>query len=439
MDAQEQTQIFTHIGQKVKMEAVEANRFDDEDQLTVSQILLSAKNPLDLPLNVVSDTPSRSESSKRGREIEDNFSDHFEVQSRVMARAEEVQASLAPEFPSFWRLMTRSHVTKGFWLGLPSELCKLHLPRLDAAVDLEDESGEKYNTKYLADRTALSGGWRGFSSAQKLLEGDAVVFHLVSRLNPIKFKVFIIRAKDFEVADALSLPNSDACAKEIGFGAYAEKNNRTCKKEKKKHPRLEIDNKSHRGDIHCSDASEGSKFSGSIPDIKNFNIVVNDLTIDFDLSTRVWTEYYDLCFTQKSYIHEGLLPTIDSKMAVGIISETINIANAIRACKISISPKDAEIWDKTLKAFVVLGMNVGFLRDRLNHLVSLSSELKEVSNRYAEASIERDGVQSELKSLELNLLGMKQERRRLDDEMEDLKGKAQTYEFLFQKEAIAPW
>ncbi|KAH7835803.1 hypothetical protein Vadar_029977 [Vaccinium darrowii] len=70
-----------------------------------------------------------------------------------MARAEEIQASLAPELPSFWKLLMRSHVSQGFRLGLPSEFCKLHLPRLDAAVDLEDESGEKYITKYVADRT----------------------------------------------------------------------------------------------------------------------------------------------------------------------------------------------------------------------------------------------------------------------------------------------
>ncbi|KAH7835488.1 hypothetical protein Vadar_026550 [Vaccinium darrowii] len=423
------------------MEAVEAYNFNDEDQLTVSQILLTGKNPLDVPLNIVSDNPSRIESSKRGREMVDNFYDHFETWSRVMARAKEVQASFAPEFPSFWRLMMRSHVTEGFnWLGLPSELCKVHLPSVDAEVVLEDESGEKYNTKYLADRTGLCGGWRGFSSAQKLLEGDAIVFNLVRGINPIKFKVYIVRAKDFEVADAPSLPNSDACAKETG--AHGQKNNGTCMNVEKKHPRLEIDNEPHCdwNIMHSSDTTEGSKFSGSISDIKHLSIVLNGWTIDSELlSTHVRTKYYDLCCTKKSYIHEGLLPTIDSKMAVGIISETINIADAIQACNISTSPYELALWDKTLEAFGLLGMNVGFLHDRVDRLVSLSSESKEVSNKYAEASIERDGVQSEIKSLELKLLGLKQDRSRLDDEMEGLKEKEQKNEFLFQKEAIAPW
>lgn len=53
-------------------------------------------------------------------------------------------------------------------------------------IVLEDESGEVCEAKYLAEKVGLSGGWRGFSLAHKLVEGDVVVFHLVS---PIKFKV----------------------------------------------------------------------------------------------------------------------------------------------------------------------------------------------------------------------------------------------------------
>lgn len=52
----------------------------------------------------------------------DNSSDHFDDQTQVMATAAaEIQASLAPEFPSFWKLMKPSHVSKGFWLVSPAE------------------------------------------------------------------------------------------------------------------------------------------------------------------------------------------------------------------------------------------------------------------------------------------------------------------------------
>lgn len=56
---------------------------------------------------------------------------------------------------------------------------------------LEDESGEEYNTKYLADKKGLSAGWKWFSISHKLHEGDAVVFHLVSQLGLVKFKVIL--------------------------------------------------------------------------------------------------------------------------------------------------------------------------------------------------------------------------------------------------------
>ena len=55
-------------------------------------------------------------------------------------------------------------------------------------VVLEDESGQAWEAKYLAEKAGLSGGWRGFSIAHKLVEGDVVIFQLVSHL---KFKVTV--------------------------------------------------------------------------------------------------------------------------------------------------------------------------------------------------------------------------------------------------------
>lgn len=55
-----------------------------------------------------------------------DVSDHFEAQSLVMARAAEIEHSLAPEFPSFRKLMMRSHVTKGFWLVIP-DICSYYV------------------------------------------------------------------------------------------------------------------------------------------------------------------------------------------------------------------------------------------------------------------------------------------------------------------------
>lgn len=49
-----------------------------------------------------------------------------------------------------------------------------------------DEQGDEFQTKYLAGKTGLSGGWRGFSIEHELVDGDALVFHLVC---PTTFKV----------------------------------------------------------------------------------------------------------------------------------------------------------------------------------------------------------------------------------------------------------
>ncbi|KFK39239.1 hypothetical protein AALP_AA3G218400 [Arabis alpina] len=113
-------------------------------------------------------------------------------EARVYAidRAEMLQSSLEQEFPSFVKPMLQSHVTGGFWLGLPRQFCKSHLPKRDEMITLIDEQDEEFETKYLADKNGLSGGWRGFSIDHQLVDGDAVVFHLIT---PTTFKVYIIR------------------------------------------------------------------------------------------------------------------------------------------------------------------------------------------------------------------------------------------------------
>lgn len=53
---------------------------------------------------------------------------------------------------------------------------------------LQDENGMAYQTKYLSEKTGLSAGWRGFSLAHNLQQGDVLVFHLVM---PNKFMVTV--------------------------------------------------------------------------------------------------------------------------------------------------------------------------------------------------------------------------------------------------------
>lgn len=186
--------------------------------------------------------------------------------------------------------------------------------------------------------------------------------------------------------------------------------------------------------------SESSNFK-EMKSIDDFTILVDGLAIDCELSDQHRNKYYDLCYSQNSFLHDHLLKSINCKLAAEIITQTVNIAEAIRACNLSTSRADYEIWDKTLKGFELLGMNVGFLRARLNRLMSLAfeSEESEVSKRLREVSAEQARAEEEMRSLELKLLRLKETMGRLDSEVESLKVKAEKHELKFQEEANAPW
>ncbi|EEF29041.1 DNA binding protein, putative [Ricinus communis] len=123
----------------------------------------------------------------------------YEDRTRALKAAEEFQNSLQSGNPSFVKSMVRSHVYSCFWLGLPTQFCKNHLPKKDLDMILEDDNGSTYDAKYLGNRTGLSGGWRGFALDHKLDDGDAVVFELVE---PDKFKHIASSFKPFDMASS---------------------------------------------------------------------------------------------------------------------------------------------------------------------------------------------------------------------------------------------
>lgn len=113
-----------------------------------------------------------------------------EAREEALQKADKLQSDLNSKHPIFIKSMLQSHVTGGFWLGLPNHFCKKNLPLRDAMMTLIDEDGDEYPTTYLAQKTGLSAGWRGFAIAHKLADGDALIFELVKRT---VFKVYIIR------------------------------------------------------------------------------------------------------------------------------------------------------------------------------------------------------------------------------------------------------
>ncbi|KAJ6842188.1 uncharacterized protein M6B38_302340 [Iris pallida] len=112
------------------------------------------------------------------------------LQVSALMRAEKRQSELKSCHPSFVRSILRSHMSSGFWLGIPSKFCKDNLPPNTLRMVLEDEKDLECETTYIGSR-GLSGGWRAFALSHDLEIGDALVFELIT---PTRFKVYIFKA-----------------------------------------------------------------------------------------------------------------------------------------------------------------------------------------------------------------------------------------------------
>ncbi|XP_021832684.1 B3 domain-containing protein Os01g0234100-like [Prunus avium] len=375
--------------------------------------------------NVVNVNPIMSQSHKRKRVITrvkvESLYDSSQAQSSVMARAKEVEASLDPKFPVLLKVMMPSHVTGGFCLSIPKKFSCQHLPKQDTMIVLEDEDGKEFETKYLVEKCGLSGGWRGFSIAHKLLQGDIVIFHIVA---PFKIKVYIVRSNGLDEVDCgHGLMSLDACAKQIDAGQIIP-----YETEKSGPVSDQSENDSEDLSFEFMDGLRLAESDVTFKEVKcmeNFTVVVNGLVINSEFSKYILTKYFELCCSQNAFLHEHLLEGLNCKLIAGVISETVNIADAIRACKITTTEGDFSTWSKTLKAFEDLGMSAGFLRARLDRLSSLASE----SKRLKEARLEKDHPEEEMRSLDANPLEVK----------ETINMTSEKLELTFQEVAKAPW
>ncbi|KAK4424190.1 B3 domain-containing protein [Sesamum alatum] len=395
-------------------------------------------------------------------------SDHHSrdgVATSAMEQAKEVQANLSPHFPSFSKVMLRSHVSGGFWLGLPKKFCHCHLPKNDETMVLVNENEDEYHAKYLVHKTGLSGGWRGFSVAHKLLESDVVVFQLIE---PRKFKLYIVRARRLsEVDGAITLLNQDIRPEPINAVKMEDKLEEDAgisqtAPEKYLEP-VAVDNRQKNdngGSIPISQNAppddqygdggenfgpeivDGIRFAESCLSFKDvrcfedFNIHVDGLILDSEIPMHLRTKYYELCRSQNMFLHDNVVSGLNSKLAAGMILETTNIADAIRAADPTMGSNHLESWDKTLKAFEDLGMMVGFLRARIHKLVSLSRESQTVIEL---KRTERAAAEDEMSSLNEKLSNVGALIKRLDSEIAALQVKNEELGFVFKEVARAPW
>ncbi|KAF5182283.1 B3 domain-containing protein, partial [Thalictrum thalictroides] len=423
----------------------------------------------DFPQNPKADaghTKSNVTSRKRKQSHKDDHAEKLTSQRRKQAlaqscalkRAEEVRANLDPQYPILVKYMLPSHISSCFWLGLPLNFCKSYLPKKDEMITLISENGDEYPVKYLAEKSGLSGRWRGFSILHKLVEGDVLVFHLIK---PTSFKVYIIRENELaDIDGTLSLLHLDARAKPTEPGKAVK----TAQNFPRKRVTFILPEENDRStspsvsglDIALTSEQTGNdseevdseiKFSKSavefkdVTNIESFTIRVNGLIIDSEISKFVKTKYYDLCRSQNAFLHDHLLKVISPKLVVGIISETVNISDAIAVGKLTTTPKEFTIWDKSLIAFGQLGMNVGFLRTRLKQLMNLARESEQAmdSKRYREALLRKTEVEEETRTTKSKLSELKEASKKVETEIEYLKVKAERFEVKFQAEASAHW
>ncbi|CAM0880561.1 unnamed protein product [Alopecurus aequalis] len=362
----------------------------------------------------------------------------------AIERAKEVLVKLPAEHPSFVREMLHSHVVKGFWLGLPSDFCNKYLPKEDATFVLEGEDGRNYDTKYLGVKQALSGGWRGFAIDHGIKVGDVAVFQLVSSA---KFKVYILRANDFTTPDgALGLLCLEACKEKTISNEEGSSDAKS-----KEDPKItRVGSKAaHSDSINLiSESIDGISFSdtyidfGDVTSFDNFNIIIDSLVIDCKFPDHLRKTYYELCCAQNSFLHKNLLKRINLTLAVGVIMETINIAEGIRACKAHTSShEDFVVWKKTLESFELLGMNVAFLLKRVDDLLGLPARSRDPAEReeYREIRLERARAEEKMKELDSKMSTVKDALKEIDVQMEEMESSAKRRDEMLQLLATAPW
>ncbi|KAI3961845.1 hypothetical protein MKW98_022050 [Papaver atlanticum] len=387
----------------------------------------------------------------------------YRPKSLAQEQAEEIQSSFGQRYPSFIKVMHQSQVSGGLWMKIPRNFCYSNLPREKVDLTLLVEDGDEFIVRFYPRMFALSGGWDHFATANMLIAGDVLVFQLVKAT---KFKVYIIRgdgSMDVDVAlDPLELP---APAKENDIDDVYIKDlmpmqlyTRKCVKSHPSVPplgdaqmcvlALEPPPMDHNNEaVDDSEVLKGMKLSYSIVEFQDvgsfgsFRIAVNDLIIDSEITEYVRTKYYELCCSQKAFLHKHLAARLNSKLVVGIISETVNIADAIRASTLD-TPKDIfETWARGLDAFGQLGMNVGFLVSRLNRLLKLAFDSVQAFEykRYRDIVIRKNHVDEKITSLEMKILYLKNDSRKLEKDIKCLELEAQKHILTFRREAASPW
>ncbi|KAF4376220.1 hypothetical protein F8388_018889 [Cannabis sativa] len=167
------------------MKSVKKPRTMEKQVVMVRRSSRVANKPIPVYNEVVIERVVIPRRISKHRDLSNRVYASDEARTNALERAEKLLSELESEYPIFIKTMLQSHVTGGFWLGLPVHFCRKNLPKRDEVMTLIDEDGEEHKTVYLARKTGLSGGWKGFAVAHNLVDGDALIFQLI---RPSAFK-----------------------------------------------------------------------------------------------------------------------------------------------------------------------------------------------------------------------------------------------------------
>ncbi|KAH6765031.1 hypothetical protein C2S51_016280 [Perilla frutescens var. frutescens] len=127
-----------------------------------------------------------------------------EVTEEEKEKVKRMAVEAASTDNSFIVVMRASHVYKGFFMSIPAEWVKVHLPTRSQNVELR-VGDNKWQAKYLFKGYGggLSGGWKNFVLENFLEESDVCVFDLES----VTRDVFILDVKIFRVVEEVIPPS----------------------------------------------------------------------------------------------------------------------------------------------------------------------------------------------------------------------------------------
>ncbi|KAK6946129.1 hypothetical protein RJ641_013673, partial [Dillenia turbinata] len=385
--------------------------------------------------------PRPRRNSQKRKDLDSRVYASDEARLHARKKADELQSILGSEFPSVVKPMKQSHVTGGFWLlvvslqHLPLPFCKKHLPKHDEEIKLVDEDGHEWMTKYLVTKSGLSGGWRGFSIDHKLV-----------------YIIRVYRPEDHEILDhSQKSDNVKRIKADIDSNSQhkGEENQIECQSSDTAYENAGLLNEAASYSENDSDNPDTEVLDGirllesviqydQVKGIEDFTIQVDGLVVDSEIPKDIKTKYYDLCCTQKCFLHDHLNEGMNCKLVAGMIIETVNIADAIKASDLTTSLHHFALWDKRLLAFDKLGMKVDFLRARLDELtnIALKSNASAEVSRYFKAKGERNLVEEDMRVLEAKISELEKAKRKLDDEIDTLRVDVVKHEITFQKARV---